>query len=121
MVSKASCVIVNEKTESSLVLNDSVFRMKRHVEVSSRLAAEHKLDPDKLVAFKVLSPRNTTTYCDIDILLRDNSSEVDGVIDVHLDTDEANASILPDAQAFELYAQSEGLDHMTTTLSVFYA
>ena len=115
MVSKASCVIVNEKTESSLVLNDSAFRMKRHVEVSSRLAAEHKLDADKLVAFKVSSPRNTTTYCDIDILLRDNSSEVDGVIDVHLDTDEANASILPDAQAYELYAQSEGLDHMTTT------
>ena len=118
MVSKASCIILNDKTKSSLALNDSAFRLKRHVKLTTRLAAEHKLVPGRPVALKVLSPRNTTTYCDIDVLLRDKSSQKNGEVEVHLDTDEANASMLPDAQAYELYAQGDASDHTMTTFKL---
>ena len=89
-------------------LKNSTFRLQRHITMGLNIAKKKNLDLKQLVAFKISSPRNTTTYCDIVVLPQQrNNDDGDTTIHVYMDTDEVNSSMYKDALSYNLYIQSE--------------
>ena len=103
-----SCILLNEETKETMELKNSTFRLQRHITMELNIAKKKNLKQKQLVAFKISSPRNTTTYCDIVVLpQKRNDDDGDTTIHVYMDTDEVNSSMYKDALSYDLYIQSE--------------
>ena len=103
-----SCILLNEETKETMELKNATFRLQRHITMELNIAKKKNLKQKQLVAFKISSPRNTTTYCDIVVLPQQrNDDDGDTTIHVYMDTDEVNSSMYKDALSYDLYIQSD--------------
>ena len=83
-------------------LSEGTFRVWRYVDMNPAQAASYKVRHGDTVALRVTSPRNSVTFCTMDVCITHH--ERGNVITCHLDEDEAGACMLPDAISFDLFA-----------------
>jgi propanediol utilization protein len=94
------CVLVGPK--GVVELSEGVIRAARHVHINHRDCEHYGVKNKDLVKLRIESPQCTVVYEDL-LVRADDSSK----LEVHLDTDEGNASFLDQATKVELLKQGE--------------
>ena len=93
------CVLVGP--HGVVELAEGVIRAARHVHMNFRDAERYGVSNGDMMKLRVASPNCTTVY--EDLLVR---ADATSKLEVHLDTDEGNASFLDSATQVELFQQS---------------
>ena len=85
----------------------TTYRVRRHVVISPQLAGALSLAHRELAAMRVSSAKNCLTLHDLLVVVDDESddAQTDSDIRIVLNSDEASACMLPDADVLDLYTQ----------------